>query len=211
LQTSQTVHEIRLRTPNRPHDSVRHPRLVWSQVRLKREELPQRDTMPTVSVRRATIEDMDTAADIIRSTAEWYRPIVDPKDMAEHAVDENWAARNYLQRECYLGRIGNEVVGFLTLQHAGDYIYVGYTYVPARFVGRGIGRRLLTHAAEVAKQRGYKGVVHIGHPEATWAVRAYKKMGYDIVLREREQVLAWNSGFLKPFYEEDFVLFRKTF
>lgn len=165
--------------------------------------------MPRVDVKRASLREMDLAADIIRDTAEWYRPIVDPKDMAEHAVDDDWAARNFLQRECYLGRIGNEVVGFLTLQHCGEYIYVGYTYVPKRFVGRGVGRRLLTHAREVAKERGYRGVVHIGHPDATWAVRAYEKLGYDIILRDREDVLNWNSGFLRPFYEEDFVLFRR--
>jgi GNAT superfamily N-acetyltransferase len=154
---------------------------------------------------------MRIAADIIRSTAEWYRPIVAEKDMAEHSVDDEWAARNFLARECYLGRIDDEAVGFVTLQHCGEYAYVGYAYVPDRLVGRGIGRQLLSFAARVAKERGYRGIVHIAHPDAKWAVRAYQKLGYDVILRDREEVLRWNGGFLRPFYEEGFVLFRRLF
>lgn len=152
---------------------------------------------------------MHLAAQIVRDTAEWYRPIVDPKDMVEHSVDDAWATRNFLARECYFGKIDNEVVGFLTLQHCGEYIYVGYAYVPAHLVGKGIGRGLMLHAADVARERGYRGLVHIGHPRAPWAARAYEKLGYHVALRDREEILAWNHGFLRPFYEEEFVLYRR--
>jgi GNAT superfamily N-acetyltransferase len=137
-----------------------------------------------VAIRRAQRSEMRIAADIIRSTAEWYRPIVAEKDMAEHSVDDEWAARNFLARECYLGRIDDEAVGFVTLQHCGEYAYVGYAYVPDRLVGRGIGRQLLSFAARVAKERGYRGIVHIAHPNTV--ARAYGELARDGVIESRQ-------------------------
>lgn len=151
---------------------------------------------------------MHVAAEIVSSTAEWYRPIVAEKDMAEHQVDDRWAQKNYLMREFYFGRVDGKTVAILSLQHCGDYLYLGYIYVRAQTVGRGLGRQLLDFAARAAAQRGYRGLVLIAHPKATWAVRAYEKFGFRALLRSRDEVLAWNGGFLRPFYEEEFVLYR---
>ena len=39
---------------------------------------------PRLSIEPADRDDMDMIADFIRSTADWYRPFLDEKDMAEH-------------------------------------------------------------------------------------------------------------------------------
>lgn len=154
---------------------------------------------------------MGRAAEIVRSTADWYRPIVALQDMAEHAVDEEWALRNYRLREFYFATVDDEVIGVLSLQHSGAYIYVGYIYLDAEFVGRGYGGELLSFAARAGIDRGYRGLVLISHPDAGWAVKAYEKFGFRVRLSTREDVLAWNDGFLKPFYEENFALFQYDF
>lgn len=159
-------------------------------------------------VRRAVPEDMTRVADILRSTADWYEPLLDPKDMQEHDVDEGWAERNYERREFYVGvEPDDSVVGTVSLQAAGEYAYLGYIYLLANRVGRGYGQRLLRFAAETSRRRGYRALVLIAHPDAKWAVKAYRRFGFRVIAERRREVLRWNHGWLRPYYEEGFQLF----
>ncbi|MGF1468924.1 MAG: GNAT family N-acetyltransferase [Sandaracinaceae bacterium] len=162
-------------------------------------------------IRPAQRAEMPLAADIVRSSAAWYARILDnPEDMAEHQVDEAWADKNYALRDFYLGFEDGEAVGTLSLQYPEpSYCYIGYVYLYTRHVGKGYGRRFLRFAASRARARDCTSLVLIAHPKATWAVRAYEKFGFERVAERREAVLAWNDGWLKPYYEEGFHLFRK--
>ncbi|MGE0710158.1 MAG: N-acetyltransferase family protein [Planctomycetota bacterium] len=164
-------------------------------------------TETTLTIRRAAWEDMEAVAGFLRSTADWYRPFLREEDMAEHDVPEEWKARNFARREFWLGELEGEPVGTVSLQEFGDYAYVGYVYLDAAHVGRGIGRRLLQHAAKQARARGKRGVALIAHPRAVWATRAYRKFGFELVASRREDVLAWNDGALRDYYEEGFELY----
>ncbi len=165
----------------------------------------------TASLRlRPTIEpDLPAVVEILQSTVDWYRPFTDPDDLAtQHAVDLTWARENFEQREFWSATIDGEVVGVLTLQDAGDVLYLGYVYVHEDFVGNRIGRRLLDHAAAQAVARGKRGMVLISHPEATWAVKAYTKYGFECIADSDEAVCAWNDGWLATYHEQGFHLWQ---
>lgn len=158
---------------------------------------------------RPTVEpDLPAVVEILRSTVEWYRPFVDPDDLDQHDVDLAWARENFDRREFWSATLDGEVVGVLTLQDAGDVLYLGYVYVHEDHVGKRIGRRLLDHAAAQAVARGKRGMVLLSHPEATWAVRAYTKYGFTCIADDDAAVCAWNRGWMKPYHEQGFHLFE---
>lgn len=151
--------------------------------------------------------DLPSVVEILRSTADWYEPFVTEEDLeSQHRVDMAWARENFERREFWSAVLGDRVVGVLTLQDAGDWLYLGYVYVHEDMVGRRIGRRLLDHARAQAEAREKEGLVLIAHPEATWAVRAYRKYGFERVATTDEDVCAWNDGWLEPYHEEGFHL-----
>jgi len=151
--------------------------------------------------------DMHHVKRFINSTAEWYREFVDPSDMTEHAVDEQWAEENYELRDFYIGHVAGEPVGTVSLQYFNDYAYLGYVYLDKSQVGKGFGHRLLNHARDMARQQGMRGMALIAHPAATWARKAYLKYGFKISERKKERILAWQNGALRPHYEQGFELY----
>ena len=157
---------------------------------------------------RATRSDMEVVADILRSTAEWYEDLCDPDDLDQHDVPDTWVEENYQRREFYVAKLDGEIVGTVSLQDAGDVLYLGYVYLHADHVGNGYGKRLLQFAQRMAEDRDKAGMVLIAHPEAKWAIKAYERFGFDVVAEERDDVLDWNGGWLTPYYEEGFHLLR---
>jgi L-amino acid N-acyltransferase YncA len=154
-------------------------------------------------------DDMSDVVEIIRSSASWYEDIVEPEDFSEHLVDRDWARENFRRREFFVGRLEDEVVGTVTLQDVGeDHVYLGYVYLHENQVGNGFGRDLLDFARDETGRRGRKSMVLIAHPEATWACRAYEKYGFEVIARERDDILAWEDGWFEPFYEEGFHLLQ---
>ena len=111
------------------------------------------------------------------------------------------------KRDFYVAVADGTPVGTLTLQFFGEYTYLGYVYIDTAHVGNGYGRKLLEFAARESKNRGMKGMVLIAHPQASWAIKAYQKFGFKLAHRDKDDILAWNGGVLKPYYEEYFQLF----
>ncbi|MEU5938122.1 GNAT family N-acetyltransferase [Micromonospora sp. NPDC047548] len=79
-------------------------------------------------------------------------------DRRRIAQAESWAAGGGL----HLARLGDTPVGALVVGAATDYVppptepelYVNLLVTDRTYAGRGIGARLLAHAAELARQRG---------------------------------------------------------
>lgn len=164
-----------------------------------------------LEIARAKRDDMPTVANLVRSSADWYRPFVDEKDMAEHEVDETWQEKNFQRRTFYLGRLRGRAIGTISTQTLGDYAYLGYIYLDVKHVGRGHGRTLMKFAERKVREGGKQGMALIAHPEATWAKKAYLKYGFEIAATEKPDVLAWQDGALKPYYEEGFQLYLFDF
>jgi GNAT superfamily N-acetyltransferase len=172
---------------------------------------PARRRGPTFEIVPARRQDMDLVADFVRSSAHWYRPFVDEKDMGQHEVDETWADENFELRDFYIGSAGDEAVGTISLQYFGDYAYLGYIYLDVDHVGNGYGQRLMRFAEAKARARGMKGMILIAHPQATWAKRAYLKYGFEIIATDKQKVLEWQDGALRRYYEEGFELYMYRF
>lgn len=168
-------------------------------------------TPAQLDIRPAKREEMSLVADFVRSSADWYRTIVDEADMAEHDVDDAWAERNFARRDFYIGGADGTPVGTISIQYLGEWAYLGYIYLDVAHVGKGYGRKLMQFAETIIRKRGARGMCLIAHPEATWAKKAYLKYGFEIVERDRERILAWNGGCLRPYYEEGFELYQFDF
>lgn len=164
-----------------------------------------------LNIQPAKRHEMPIAANILRSSAEWYRPFLNAKDMAQHTVDEHWGEMEFARRQFYIGRNKDIPVGIVSTQSVQDMFYLGYIYVYAHQVGRGFGPQLLNHVRDVAWQEGKRGMVLIAHPKAIWATRTYTRFGFQCIATTREQVLEWQKGWLTPYYEEGFHLYQFLF
>lgn len=184
-----------------------------TQLILRNARPHNRPPKPTtrLEIRPARFEDMAQIATFVRSSAEWYRPIVAPKDMKEHEVDERWALENFGKRAFYLGEHGGEAVGTISLQYFGRYAYLGYIYLDVGHVGKGYGQELMRFAERVSRKLGMVGMALIAHPRATWAKRAYLKYGFRVAETDRQRVRSWQGGVLAPYYEEGFELYLRDF
>lgn len=161
-----------------------------------------------LAMRRAHFQDMPRVGEIIRSSADWYRSFTTPEDMYCHEAGESWQRENYPRREFYLGDLDGESAATLSLQDFGQDLYLGYVFLDTAFVGKGLGRELLDFAVREARLRDKEGLVLLAHPAADWAVRAYRKYGFERIARSREEILTWNRGAMREFYEEGFELYR---
>jgi len=153
--------------------------------------------------------DMSDVVEIIRSSASWYEDLVEPEDFSDHLVDLEWAKENFRRRDFFVARLGDEVIGTVTLQNVGeDHVYLGYVYLHEDQVGNGFGRDLLDFARDETRRRERKSMVLIAHPEAVWACRAYGKYGFEVIARGRDEILGWEGGWLEPYHEEGFELYQ---
>lgn len=170
---------------------------------------PSTPELDTLQIRRAHRDDMESVVGIIRSSASWYEDIVDAEDLGEHYVDMDWARKNFRRREFFVAEIDGEIAGTISLQEVGtDHLYLGYVYLHTDHVGNGFGGDLLDFARDEGRRRGRDGLVLLAHPEAEWACRAYEKYGFELLATDREKVLRWSDGWLKPYYEEGFHLYE---
>ena len=170
-----------------------------------------RPTARRLEITPARRSDMPVIADMVRSSADWYRPFLDPKDMAEHEVDEEWQEKNFARRDFYVGRLRDEPIGTISIQYLGDYAYLGYIYLDVAHVGHGHGGRLMGFAEKIIRESNARGMSLIAHPKATWAKKAYLKYGFEIVAKNKQEVLAWQGGVLDEYYEEGFELYIYDF
>ena len=164
-----------------------------------------------LEIQPAKLHEMAIAANILRSSVEWYRPFLHEKDMGQHMVDEAWGKTEFARRQFYIGRSNDIPVGIVSTQSVEDLFYIGYLYVYADQVCRGFGTQLLNHVRDIALQEGKRGMLLIVHPKATWATNAYIRYGFECVATTRKQVLDWHHGWLKPYYEEEFQMYQLLF
>tara|TARA_R110000868_G_scaffold72133_4_gene210398 strand:- start:8666 stop:9181 length:516 start_codon:yes stop_codon:yes gene_type:complete len=166
-------------------------------------------TKDSLLMRRATFSDMPAIANIISSSAEWYRPFVSSEDMKEHRVDEKWQKLNFPRRDFWIGELSTkQAVGTVSLQYFERAAYLGYLYLDTNHTGKGYGKLLLEHAKALARENGMRHLVLLAHPKAHWAISAYTKYGFSCIEKDKEKILAWNNSSLKPYYEDGFHLYQ---
>lgn len=184
----------------------------WQAAKVAEEKaLPASREQATLTIRRATDDDKAYIIHVINSSLAWYTSLIDKNDLGDHAVNDAWAMQNMADREFFIAESEGCAVGTLSMQFFNDYAYLGYVFIDAQEVGKGFGRKLLEFAELEAKKHNMKGLALLAHPQASWAIKAYQKFGFKLICRDKKDILAWNQGVLKPYYEEFFMLFLYHF
>jgi L-amino acid N-acyltransferase YncA len=98
------------------------------------------------------------------------RPPTQPAGHAGSATTVGWGSLNqYNPRECY--------------RHVADFS----VYVERGFRGKGVGKVILAHLIELAREQGYHKMVLSAFPTNTGGMALYEKMGFRTVGIYREQ------------------------
>ena len=148
--------------------------------------------MPT-AIRRAAAGDAAAAAEI---TGAAYRPYIERigREPAPMGADFDaligagavWVATEH-----------GQVVGVLVLELQDTALLLESVAVDPAHQGQGIGRSLIDHAEQVARDAGLSAVDLYTNAHMTENLRLYPSLGYDLIDRRRE------DGF-------DRVFFRKS-
>ncbi len=95
-----------------------------------------------------------------------------------------WIKKSVLSGYCRsaLGyKIGNRIVGLVTLRKKGKDLYIDLFGVSKKFQGKGIGRSLLGAAKAEAARLGVKKLKVVTQEANMGAVLAYQKSGFKII------------------------------
>ncbi len=156
------------------------------------------------SIIRASYELMDEVRAILNSNYHLYKDIVHEKDLSEHQVDEEWANRNFQIREFYLARDNGEYVGMASFQNLKDsFAYIGYLYVRNGVQRKGYGSAIIKFLEMRTKQEGLGKICLFAQGKADWALKFYKKSGFSVRFTEKDYIIGFENGILRPFYEEN--------
>lgn len=107
-----------------------------------------------------------------------------------------WIKKSVLSGYCraVLGyKIGNRIVGLVTLRKKGKDLYIDLFGISKKFQGRGIGRSLLGAAKAEAVQLGVEKLRVVTQGTNMGAVLAYQKSGFKIISQTPVYHL-WLSG-----------------
>lgn len=137
-------------------------------------------------IRLCSDEDIEQMYQIINNTASAYRGII-PDDR----YHEPYMELNELKSEIQAGVVfwgyedQDELIGVMGIQDKGDVSLIRHAYVLTKLRQKGIGRQLLAHLNELTDKP-----ILIGTWEAAeWAIRFYKKSGFELVTSEEKQSL----------------------
>jgi GNAT superfamily N-acetyltransferase len=123
---------------------------------------------------------------IVNAAAEAYRGVI-PADRWH----EPYMGRDELDQEIAAGVVfwGAEaegaLVGVMGIQAVADVALVRHAYVLPERQGQGVGAALLRHLRSRTERRVLVGT----WADAEWAIRFYRKSGFELVSRERTAAL----------------------
>ena len=161
------------------------------------------------STYRVSLDLMKEVQECINSNTEMYNGIVDPKDLSEHHVDDQWAKRNFQIREFYLARDQGQYVGTASYQKLGNFAYIGYFYIKHQYLRKGYGQQLMQFMELRTMQDNIQDLRLFCNPGATWAVAFYKKQCFSILSSKKQQILTMDHKVMQPFYEENSYFMQK--
>jgi len=138
-------------------------------------------------IRRCIVQDFAHIHAVVNDGAQAYKGII-PADR----WTDPYMSTQQLQREIDEGIIfwgyedNGQLSGVMGIQSVRDVTLIRHAYVLTTSQKQGIGAHLLAHLRELAT-----GPVLIGTwADATWAIRFYKKYGFQIVsATEKDQLL----------------------
>jgi ribosomal protein S18 acetylase RimI-like enzyme len=135
-----------------------------------------------ISIRHADPNEADILTRIARSAkAHWGYP---ESWMEIWKPQLTFGPEYFVENESRVAVVGETPIGFYTLQEKNGNAWIEDLWVLPEYIGKGIGRMLFLHAADLSRQRGYKTLQLESDPNA---IGFYEKMGlYKIGERHSE-------------------------
>jgi ribosomal protein S18 acetylase RimI-like enzyme len=92
----------------------------------------------------------------------------------------------YLEEgESWVAEADNRPIAFYTLQERAGTAWIENLWVSPEFIGKGVGKALFVHAAELSRQRGYKVLRLEADPNA---IGFYERMGMHKIGERQSEV-----------------------
>ncbi|MEO9901618.1 GNAT family N-acetyltransferase [Nisaea sp.] len=130
--------------------------------------------------RNALSEDAKAIRTLVCATYAKWVPVIgrEPKPMR---ADYELAVRKH---DFALLCIGEEIAGLIETMTRDDHLWIENVAVSPAYQRMGLGRRLLEHAEEIARQSGLSKLSLLTNADFEANVALYEKVGYAVTLRE---------------------------
>ena len=136
-----------------------------------------------ISIRHIELEEAETLSQIaLAAKAYWGYP----ERWMEIWIPQLTFTSEYFEgNESWVAVDGDQQIGFYTLQDKSGNAWLENLWVLPEYIGQGVGKQLFLHAAELARQRGYKTLQLEADPNA---LGFYEKMGMYPIGERRSEV-----------------------
>ena len=125
-----------------------------------------------MSIRRARPEEAATLSQIaLAAKRHWGYP---ERWMEIWKPQLTFSPEYFEENESWVAEINRAPIAFYTLLEKEGSAWVENLWVSPEYIGKGVGKRLFSHALELSRQRGYKNLQLEADPNA---VGFYEKMG----------------------------------
>ena len=137
-------------------------------------------------IRQCDDSDLETVYEIINEAAQAYKGVI-PDDRWK----EPYMPLDELRQEMDAGgefwgyEEHGELLGVMGIQHVLDVTLIRHSYVRTAKQSQGIGGNLLSHLRSMT----FRPILIGTWSDATWAIRFYKKHGFELVSPEEKNRL----------------------
>ncbi|MBA6118115.1 GNAT family N-acetyltransferase [Pseudomonas sp. NC26] len=130
--------------------------------------------------------DIAHLAGVERSAAQAFARVADLAWLADGDVLDSAAHRGFMLAECswVAEDAQGQVLGFLCASMEVHALHVHELSVRLEAQGQGVGRRLLDHAAYVARRRGFEQLTLTTFAEVPWNAPFYARYGFERIEEE---------------------------
>ncbi len=126
---------------------------------------------PKWRIRQALPSEVEHLSELaFRSKSYWgYSDRFMQACVKELALDQQYIETN----STFVIEVERNIIGFYSLEHvSASEVELGYLFVEPTFIGKGYGRKLMTHAQQEARHLGYDQIIIQGDPNAEQFYRA---------------------------------------
>ena len=138
------------------------------------------------NIRTCRANDRAAILSIINAAAEAYRGVIPPDRWHEPYMHQDELNSEIATGVTFWGHEDDGVlIGVMGMQSVRDVDLIRHAYVLPSNQGRGIGDGLLRHLRQLSKRRMLIGT----WDAAEWAIRFYRRHGFELVSPARKTVL----------------------
>jgi len=137
-------------------------------------------TEDTITLRKASLADVEAIAALTDAAYEKYIPLIGRKPMPMTADYAKMAVEN----EIWLLNVHDQLAGILVLEYEPDTLLIYSVAIQPEYQKKGLGRRLLALAEEQAVQAGYRTIRLYTNALFEYNLNLYKNLGYHETSRE---------------------------